>query len=138
MHQGPPIPPSPHRRQPLISFRRISLPPPPALLNRQSSASLTSFDSFPDGHSTELVADHNTVVKGITRKALHKHSHVDVGKRPRKRRESVKPQVEIDENKAVKRRKIIAEFYDTERAYIQGLDLIYTVRSFPWERGRSH
>ena len=77
-------------------------------------------------------------MKGVTRKVQHKHSHADVGKRPRKRRESVKPQVEVDENKAVKRRKIIAEFYDTERAYIQGLDLIYMVRSSSWERKCRH
>lgn len=128
LHQGPPVPPSPHRRRPLISFRRISLPPPPALLNRQSSASLTSFDSFPDGNTNELVPDHTSAVKGGGRNLLHKQSHAEAGRRHRKRRESVKPQPEVDENKAVKRRKIIAEFYDTERAYIRGLDLIYSVR----------
>lgn len=67
-------------------------------------------------------------MKGGGRNLLHKQSHAEAGRRHRKRRESVKPQPEVDENKTVKRRKIIAEFYDTERAYIRGLDLIYSVR----------
>lgn len=128
LHQGPTVPPSPQRRQPLISFRRISLPPPPALLNRQSSASLASFDSFPDasGNAGENGSD-QAFVRGPSRKLLHKQSHVGGQKQSRKRRESIKPKPHVDEHKALKRRKIITEFYDTERAYIQGLDLIYSV-----------
>lgn len=49
-----------------------------------------------------------------------------MSKRPRRRRDSTKP---TDDTKLVRRRKIIAEFYDTERAYVEGLDLVYSVRN---------
>ena len=34
----------------------------------------------------------------------------------------------VDEEREIKRRKIIEEFYVTERTYVEGLDLIYMVR----------
>lgn len=123
----PVVPPSPQRRQHLLSFRRISLPTPPALLNRQSSASLQSFDSFPeDGvHATPIHNLSPGAAKNSPRKGLQRPFSLDMSKRPRRRRDSTKP---TDDTKLVRRRKIIAEFYDTERAYVEGLDLIYSVR----------
>ncbi|KAH8119782.1 hypothetical protein DFH11DRAFT_1556530 [Phellopilus nigrolimitatus] len=117
-----PVPPSPQRRQHLLSFRRISLPTPPTLLNRQSSASLTSYDSFPEESAGESPAQHSAVVRNAGRKALHRPFSIEANQRQRRRRDSAKP---LDVNKAAKRRQIITEFHDTERAYVEGLDLIY-------------
>lgn len=119
-----PVPPSPQRRQHLLSFRRISLPTPPTLLNRQSSASLTSYDSFPEESAGESPAQHSAVVRNAGRKALHRPFSIEANQRQRRRRDSAKP---LDVNKAAKRRQIITEFHDTERAYVEGLDLIYFV-----------
>ena len=34
----------------------------------------------------------------------------------------------VDEQKEAKRRKVITEFYETEKSYLAGLELIYSVR----------
>lgn len=34
----------------------------------------------------------------------------------------------VDDHRDAKRRKIIDEFYETERSYMEGLELIYSVR----------
>ena len=128
-HAIPPQP-SPQRRQHLLSFRRISLPTPPSLVNRKSTASLASYDSFPEengsGESTLAYPPVSVITKNAIahRKMIHRPFSLDPNKRVRKRRDSTKP---LDESKAARRRKIIAEFYDTERVYVQGLDLIYSV-----------
>ncbi|THH11618.1 hypothetical protein EW145_g566 [Phellinidium pouzarii] len=118
-----PAPPSPQRRQHLLSFRRISLPTAPTLLNRQSSASLTSFDSFPEENTGENIAGPSPALGHIGRQVLRRPFSLEVNNRPRRRRDSTKP---LDESKAAQRRKIVAEFHDTERAYVEGLDLIYS------------
>lgn len=43
---------------------------------------------------------------------------------PRKSHKRAKP---VDEAREAKRRKVIDEFYQTEHAYVVGLELIYTV-----------
>lgn len=117
--------PSPQRRKPLLSFRRISLPTAPTLLNRQSSASLTSYDSFPEETAAGAGPVEPTPAhRNAGNKLINRPFVADGNKRIRKRRDSTRPQ---DEGKAVKRRKIIVEFYETERAYVDGLDLIYSV-----------
>lgn len=37
----------------------------------------------------------------------------------------------IDEQREAKRRKVINEFHDTEKSYVDGLELIYSVRMLP-------
>lgn len=63
------------------------------------------------------------------RKSLQRPFSLDMTKRQRRRKDSSKPP---DDTKAIRRRKIIAEFYETERAYVEGLDLIYSVRTQPF------
>ncbi|KAL5494873.1 hypothetical protein ACEPAI_335 [Sanghuangporus weigelae] len=115
--------PSPQRRQHLLSFRRISLPAPSNILNRHSSASLVSCDSIPQENAALNVSEASNAPQNFGAKLPNRSSAIDPGKRPRRRRDSLKP---IDESKVAKRRKIITEFYETERAYVEGLDLIYT------------
>ncbi|KAH7918528.1 hypothetical protein BV22DRAFT_1199936 [Leucogyrophana mollusca] len=100
---------------PHLPFRRISLPSQP---NRQSVASLASFDSLavPEEHPQP----------GTSPSAV---SHV------RQKRRSLNPAARghgqrrvvpvVDESREAKRRKVIREFYDTEKTYVDGLDLIY-------------
>ncbi|KLO20105.1 hypothetical protein SCHPADRAFT_992213 [Schizopora paradoxa] len=119
--------PSPHRRQPLLSFRRISLPSAPTLLNRQSSASLASFESFPEettgSPGTSAPSSSPLAQKGPIRRTSNRPLSFDNKARIRKRRDTL----QVDENKLARRKKIISEFYVTERAYVEGLDLIYTL-----------
>ena len=121
---SPSVPPSPQRSKALVSFRRISLPTAPSLLNRHSSASLASLTSFPEEGSVEQHGSpSSTSGKAISRRSSQSpfsHSYL---KKMYKRRDSQN----LDEGKLVRRRKIILEFYETERAYVQGLDLIYAV-----------
>jgi hypothetical protein len=51
---------------------------------------------------------------------------VEIGKRAARRKEPL----HMDEMKETKRRKVIMELYETERAYVDGLDLIYSVRIY--------
>ena len=41
---------------------------------------------------------------------------------------STKP---VEELQTKKRRKVVHKFYDTEKAYVDGLDLIYSVSFYP-------
>ncbi|KAG2110507.1 Rho family DH domain-containing guanine nucleotide exchange factor [Suillus discolor] len=89
-----------------LPFRRISLPsvPSSSLLSaqhRQSVASFASFDSLPE----------EPVVKRPKRRSL-------------KRKQSRTPAPE-DIAREAKRTKVIREFWDTERSYVQGLDLVH-------------
>ncbi len=120
--------PSPHRRQTLLSFRRISLPTAPTLMNRQSSASLASFDSFPEegtgSPGTSAPSSSPLAQKTPARRTSNRPLSFDNKARIRKRRDTL----QVDESKLARRKKIISEFYVTECAYVEGLDLIYTVR----------
>lgn len=103
-----------------LPFRRISIPSAPNLLNRQSVVSVASFDSLPEERDPAL-AERNGI-----RKSKGRPPSLDaIGKR--KSRRNVRP---VDEAKEAKRLKVIHEFHDTEKAYVDGLDLIYSVCSF--------
>ncbi|KAG1877294.1 hypothetical protein F4604DRAFT_1653097 [Suillus subluteus] len=90
-----------------LPFRRISLPsvPSSSLLSaqhRQSVASFASFDSLPE----------EPVVRRPKRRSLNrKHSRT--------------PNTPADIAREAKRTKVIREFWDTERSYVQGLDLVH-------------
>ncbi|PFH53218.1 hypothetical protein AMATHDRAFT_137895, partial [Amanita thiersii Skay4041] len=107
----------PHGRPPLLPlshlpFRRISLPTPTSLLNRHSIISVASFDSMPEDQPPNTLSNR----PNRTRK-----KSVDAPQQS--------PGISSDpiyHSRAVKRRKIIKEFYDTERVYVDGLDLIYS------------
>ncbi|KAF8842330.1 hypothetical protein BDN67DRAFT_995642 [Paxillus ammoniavirescens] len=93
---------------PHLPFRRISLQSAPSLLlaQRQSVVSFTSSDSLAEDQ-------------------VHVHQH------RRARRRSLNPagrshrQTQADDDRQAKRTKIIAEFYATEKSYLDGLDLVY-------------
>ena len=121
--RGVPLP-SPQRRQHLLSFRRISTPTAPTLINRPSSTSIRSNESH-ETNSSPNVASGSSPSRSSVAKLVHRPFSLDSKqKSPRKRRESAKL---LDISRAVKRSKIIFEFYDTERTYVDGLDLIYSV-----------
>ena len=112
-------------RAPLLPFRRISLPTLPAvgLLNRQSVVSLVSVDSLPEeDEPSHFLAP---PIVPSSRKSLMK-SPISLESRRSSRKRDTQ---HIDEAKAAKRRRIVEEFYETERAYVDGLDLIYSVCS---------
>lgn len=54
----------------------------------------------------------------------------------RGKRRSLKPStrsrtcLQVDEARDARRKKIISEFYDTEKSYVDGLDLVYSVDMF--------
>lgn len=131
--------PSPQRRQHLISFRRISLLGSSPHSNRQSTASIVSYQSSPDsanGASTENLHFHlglraslahtdgsSSGVKGAAGKRVGRPVSVEFGKKLVRRKEPL----QVDEMKEAKRRKVIVELYETELAYVDGLNLIYSV-----------
>lgn len=127
-----PLSESPHRhaksgplplKAPHLPFRRISLPTAPSLLHRVSVASVASFDSLPEDNdgSSPPSARNNYNGKAGKGRLMPPES-------PRRRNKlkdaSMKP---LDELQANKRRKIVCEFYDTEKAYVDGLELVYSV-----------
>ncbi|KIP04169.1 hypothetical protein PHLGIDRAFT_494233 [Phlebiopsis gigantea 11061_1 CR5-6] len=106
---------------PHLPFRRISLPSAPNLnLQRQSIVSLASFDSILEGHTSASASFAWTPSKGTRPRP----SSVDPSRRNNRRRE-VKSVV-VDEQREAKRRRIINELYETERSYVDGLELIYS------------
>ena len=109
---------------PYLPFRRISLPSAPNLAQRQSIVSTASFDSIPEGPPiVGAVSSNRSPSKGPKRRP----SSQDALKRAHRRKE-VKSVVVVDEHKEAKRRKVIHELYETERTYVNGLELIYSVR----------
>lgn len=106
--------------QPLVThlpFRRMSIPTTPNInLNRQSVVSLASFESISENGASRSSITSPTKNRRITLEARRK------GVRRRGYRAP-------DEEAEAKRRKVIEEFYETERTYVQGLDLIYEVSS---------
>ncbi|GJE89658.1 FYVE, RhoGEF and PH domain-containing protein [Phanerochaete sordida] len=106
-----------------LPFRRISFPSTPNLqLQRQSIASLASFDSIPEGPQPPATAI--PLFRPPSKGAKRRGSSVDPAKRPHRRKE-VKS-VMVDEQREAKRRKVINELYETERTYVDGLELIYS------------
>ncbi|PPR06162.1 hypothetical protein CVT24_000709 [Panaeolus cyanescens] len=120
----PPPVPYPHSRAqprpPYLPFRRISLPSPPPQIHtdRTSLISVGSVEAHVEDRTNRLsVHNGDSPVQGARR-------------RSRARRESsVKPDARLgqDDLKAIaKRQKIIEEFFETEKAYVDGLELVYS------------
>ncbi|KIK63851.1 hypothetical protein GYMLUDRAFT_40932 [Collybiopsis luxurians FD-317 M1] len=145
--QLPPPPPLPY-----LPFRRISLPslPPQALhpsspLRRQSTqpqrSSVASFESFPDrerresspmGRNNVTSQIHTSAAPlGTPRKGPRKTTmSMQIGSKPpllspMRRRSQNLVTLPLNDPLLVKRRQVLMEFYETEKAYVHGLDLIY-------------
>jgi len=112
-------------RAPHLPFRRISLPTAPSLLNRISLVSVASFDSFPED-GDESPQSSRTHSKGLGKS--RPISMESPRRRRRARDTSIKPD---DDRHATRRQKVVDEFYETEKAYVDGLELIYSVRNCP-------
>jgi FYVE/RhoGEF/PH domain-containing protein 5/6 len=108
---------SPVSPRPLVThlpFRRMSLPVPPNLnSNRQSVVSLASFESLSE----------QSTIASPTRMLKSRRTSVEGHRKGGRRRGHPAPDKEHD----MRRSKVIQEFYETERTYVQGLDLIYEV-----------
>ena len=109
---------------PYLPFRRISLPSGPnvSLAQRQSIVSTASFDSIPEG--PHVVGAAIPMSRSSSKTPKRRPSSVDPARRAHRRKE-VKSVVVVDEQRESKRRKIIHELYETERTYVDGLELIY-------------
>jgi FYVE/RhoGEF/PH domain-containing protein 5/6 len=120
---GDPIPahpPSAFQRPNYPAFRRISLPTAPSLIKRHSVLSVQSFESTPE--EDRSVAAMPLVLKNVNKKSA-------AGPMPQnERRRSQWKLKPINEALETKRRKIIDEFFETERSYVDGLNLIHSVR----------
>ncbi|KAL1951034.1 hypothetical protein VTO73DRAFT_183 [Trametes versicolor] len=124
---GQDLPPSPssldpnYQRPTYLPFRRISLPSAPNLQHRHSIVSTASFDSLPEEpHGGAPVTP--MVIRNAVRGPKHRPSSMDGARKALRRRESRM----VDEQKEAKRRKVIAEFYETEKSYLDGLELIHS------------
>jgi len=116
-------------RPPHLPFRRISLPtqPPPNLKYRESVVSVASFESFPEDPTTPTSASPVVIRNGHAgRKTKGRPVSVEAARRGSRRRD-LKP---VDEARESRRKNVIQEFYETEKAYVDGLDLVYSVRPF--------
>ena len=114
----------------LRPFRRISLPTAPTLIHRESVVSVASFDSLPEEGEAPVLPRIRAGSHG------HGHGHLAPKRlgpgrariespRRRTRRDVSRP---ADDPRDAKRKKVIEEFYQTEKAYVDGLELIYSVR----------
>jgi hypothetical protein len=115
-----------------LPFRRISLPSVPVLNlpNRLSIASIASVDSLAEEPAGPGLSPQPPVTPSrspVRRRTSSRPISVD-GKRNVKKRELKT----VDEGKEEKRKKVVEEFYETERTYVQGLDLIYSVSRPLW------
>lgn len=109
------IPPRP----PYLPFRRISLPSAhSSMIHRQSVVSMESFESLAEeGAGTSQIIP-------ISSKPPSRRSPPSAFDSPTRSRPRRRPYNDRNDDK---RRRIINEFYETERSYFAGLELIYTV-----------
>ncbi|KAG6918175.1 hypothetical protein DXG01_016160 [Tephrocybe rancida] len=117
------VQPTPHIRGPHLPFRRISLPTAPSKLHRESMISVASFDSMPEDREAQ-VRSTPAVIRNVHPPRSGKSLSISTDSPRRRRRSHVPPKVANDT--LLKRRRIIEEFYETERAYVDGLELIYS------------
>ncbi|OSC96171.1 hypothetical protein PYCCODRAFT_297791 [Trametes coccinea BRFM310] len=111
-----------YQRPTYLPFRRISLPSAPNLQHRQSIVSTASFDSLPEeNHAVVPVTP--VVIRNAVRGPRQRPSSTDVARRVRRKESRM-----VNQQKEAKRRKVIAEFYETEKSYLDGLELIHSVR----------
>ncbi len=108
---------------PYLPFRRISLPSAPNLNHRLSVVSTASFDSMPEVPHVPILV---STPKGVARGLRNRPSSVEAARRNQRRRET--KSVVVDEQREAKRRKVINELHETERTYVDALELIYSVR----------
>ncbi|KAJ7080749.1 hypothetical protein B0H15DRAFT_1025045 [Mycena belliarum] len=109
--------PTPRPRPPYLPFRRISLPSNP---RRQSVVSVASFDSLAEEGDSPL-SPSPAALPAVMR-------NVNPSRRPKIRPVSSNRKLHrpLDEAREGKRRKVIQEFYETEKAYVDGLEMIYS------------
>jgi FYVE, RhoGEF and PH domain containing 5/6 len=108
-----------NQRPPHLPFRRISLPSAPSpMMHRQSVVSMESFESLPEeGAGTSQIIT-------ISSKPPFRRSPPSAFDSPTRSRPRRRPYNDRNDDK---RRRIINEFYETERSYFGGLELIYSV-----------
>ncbi|KAI0082147.1 hypothetical protein K474DRAFT_1655490 [Panus rudis PR-1116 ss-1] len=104
-----------------LPFRRISLPSAPSLLHRHSVVSTASFDSLPEDRPLSP-PPLPPAIREEAAPVISRSSSAEASRRHGRRRE-VKI---LDQQRIAKRRKITEEFLDTERTYVDGLELIYS------------
>lgn len=115
----PPLPLPQH-----LPFRRISFPTSAGNMPLRPT-SIVSTASFDSTDTSLPPPSFPSPSKSSPRGPRHRLISNDVNRRQSRRRE-VKSAV-IDEQRDAKRRKIIQEFCETERTYVEGLELIYSV-----------
>ncbi|PPQ97548.1 hypothetical protein CVT26_002333 [Gymnopilus dilepis] len=122
-------------KPPHLPFRRISLPTAPSLMHRVSVVSVSSFDSFPEdeaGSPQQPSTSHQNMRGTSPVKSAKVGSGRPIStaesprRRTRARRESSVKPGPLEDRLAPKRRKVVDEFYETEKAYVDGLELIYS------------
>ncbi|KAG8971342.1 hypothetical protein FRC05_011334 [Tulasnella sp. 425] len=118
--------------RPFLPFRRISLPAnsePPIYKHRESVVSMHSFDSLPE----EPRPQGSTAPTPTTPSKKPRPTSLQPPPRVKQRAESRRRRTEIisSHEKEGKRRSIVAEILDTERTYVEGLDLIYDLFLLP-------
>ncbi|KAJ3926886.1 MAG: hypothetical protein NXY57DRAFT_904870 [Lentinula lateritia] len=123
---------------PYLPFRRISLPSlPPSQsiqhspLRRQTTqplqpqrSSIASFDSFPAIEERERRESNSTARNHLTAVSMQTDLRPP-SISPMRRKSRGLSVLPLDDPLLVKRRKVMIEFYETEKAYVEGLDLIY-------------
>jgi FYVE/RhoGEF/PH domain-containing protein 5/6 len=89
---------------------------------RRESVSVASFDSLPEEGEAPVVRNgfHGHMAPGRLKGRVESQHR-------RRRRDFPRP---VDDPLEAKRRKVIEEFYETERAYVDGLELVYSVGCF--------
>ncbi|KIO25475.1 hypothetical protein M407DRAFT_25184 [Tulasnella calospora MUT 4182] len=120
--------------RPFLPFRRISLPANselPVYRHRESVVSMHSFDSLPEEPRPQgSIASPATPT---TPSKKPRPTSLQPPPRAKQRAESRRRRTEIisSHEKEGKRRSIVAEILDTERSYVEGLDLIYDLFLLP-------
>ena len=105
-------------------------------MHRVSVVSVSSFDSFPEDEAGSPQQPSN-LHQNMRGTSPVKSSKAGTGRpistaesprrRTRARRESSVKPGPLEDRLAPKRRKVVDEFYETEKAYVDGLELIYSV-----------
>ncbi|KAJ7787236.1 hypothetical protein B0H14DRAFT_3505822 [Mycena olivaceomarginata] len=110
--------PAPRPRPPHLPFRRISLPTNPR--HRESVVSVASFDSLAEEGDSPVTPSLPAVMRNLNSPNNNNQRRSKV--RPTSSRRATKQ----PDAREAKRRKVIQEFYETEKAYVDGLELIYS------------
>lgn len=115
-------------RPPYQPFRRISLPTAPSLLHRMSVASIASFDSLhEDAGEPPSPPQPMRMLSNVPESSVPGPDTSIESPRRRKRAREHTSRPAASDRQLEKRRRIIDEFYETEKAYVEGLELIYSV-----------